>query len=252
MGLAWADGWTTPFDAPYYPRLPVVYRNVELQYVFFEADPDAVASLLPEPLQPHPDGACLALGINVPFSSGYGAFREAVIEEHCLLDGQAGWYCSHVWHDGPRGIAAGREIYGTPKVWADLDVRNVEGGYLTAVSAGGAPILTITSTHDRPADVTELPTLAPSWRLKLIPHAERPEPALKQLVDGAPAEQDATTHVVLAGRGAVRFEASPFADLSALNPRGLGPAYYVETSFSEGFGKIALDYLAEEDRRGAR
>ena len=91
VGLAWDEGWTIPFDAPYYPPLPVVYRNVEFQYVFFEADPGAVARHLPEPLEPAADGAAMAMGILVPFSSGYGAFSEALVQLKCSLRGETGW-----------------------------------------------------------------------------------------------------------------------------------------------------------------
>jgi acetoacetate decarboxylase len=245
VGLAWDEGWTIPFDAPYYPPPPVIYRNVEFQYVFFEADPDAIARHLPEPLVPDPDGAAMAMGIRVPFSSGYGAFSEALVQLKCSLRGQVGWYCSHVWHDGPRGIAAGREIWGTPKIFADLDVRNVEGGYLSRAAVSGAPIVTISSTHDRPADVAELPVLDPAWRLKVIPRADGPGLAVKQLVDGSPATSDFEVHLALAGRGTVEFHASPFSDLTALRPRGAGRAFYLETSYAEGYGAIALDYLTE-------
>jgi acetoacetate decarboxylase len=245
VGLPWDEGWTIPFDAPYYPPPPVIYRNVQFQYVFFEADPAAVARLLPAPLEPSPDGACMAMGIRVPFSSGYGAFTEALVQQKCSLRGQVGWYCSHVWHDGPRGIAAGREIWGTPKIFAELDVRPVEGGYLSRATVSGAPILTISTTHDRPADASELPPMEPNWRLKLIPRADGPGPALKQLVDGTPATTDFEVHLALAGRGTVEFHASPFSDLIGLRPRSYGPAFYLETSYAEGYGRIALDYLAE-------
>jgi acetoacetate decarboxylase len=243
--LAWDEGWTIPFDAPYYPPPPVIYRNVEFQYVFFDTDPEAVARHLPEPLEPAPDGAAMAMGIRVPFSSGYGAFTEALVQLKCTLRGQTGWYCSHVWHDGPRGIAAGREIWGTPKIFADLDVRNVEGGYLSRATVSGAPIVTISSTHDRPADIAEVPSLEPNWRLKMIPRADGPGLAVKQLIDGTPATTDLQVHVALAGRGTVEFHASPFSDLAALSPRGPGRAFYLETSYSEGYGAIAIDYLAE-------
>lgn len=249
MGLAWDEGYNIPFDAPYYPPMPVVYRNVEIQYVFFTADPAAVARLLPAPLEPSDDGACVALGIRVPFSSGYGAFSEAAIQQKAILRGQEGWYCSHVWHDGPRGIAAGREIWGTPKIFAELDVRNVEGGYLSRAAVGGAPVLTISSSYDRAAEPSELPSMDPTWRLKVIPRADGPGFALKQLVDGTPAVTDAQVHVMLAGRGRVDFHPSPFSDLTGLTPRAYGPAYYVETSYVEGYGRIALDYLTERAER---
>jgi acetoacetate decarboxylase len=247
VGLAWRDGRATPFDAPYYPELPVLYRNVEFQYVFFQADPAAVARILPDPLEASPGGECVAIGIRVPFSSGYGAFAEALVQQKCSLRGEAGWYCSHVWHDGPRGIAAGRETWGTPKIFAELDVGPVEGGYVSRAAVSGTPTVTISSRHERVVDPAELPALTPAWRLKLIPRADGPGAALKQLVDAGPATTDLAVHLALLGRGTVAFHASPFSDLTALRPLSYGPAYYLEASYSEGYGRIALDYLAEDE-----
>ena len=47
------------------------------------------------------------------------------------------------------------------------------------------------------------------------------------------------------GRGAVHFEPSPLSDLTALEPRGVGDAFVLEESFTEGFARIELDYLSE-------
>ncbi|HVA87801.1 MAG TPA: acetoacetate decarboxylase family protein [Candidatus Saccharimonadales bacterium] len=244
MPLAPGDGWAIPFDAPFYPRLPAWYRNVEFQQVFFRSDPAAVARLLPEPLEPSPDGECVATGIRVPFSSAYGGFNEAVIEEKAIFRGQTGWYVSHVWHDGPRGIAAGREIYGTPKIFSELEVRLVDASMLTRASMGGAPVLTISSTMDEPVAPSDLPSLSPAWRLKIIPRADRPEPAIKQLIDGSGATGDLQVHAAFRGRGTVHFEPSPFGDLTGLRPLEYGAAYYFEASYSEGFATIVHDYLA--------
>jgi acetoacetate decarboxylase len=249
VGLPFDEGWTIPFDSPHFPMLPAHYRNVQMQYVFFEADPAAVARILPEPLEPDPDGLCVAVGLRVPFSTAYGAFNEAVVEERCTLDGRPGWYCSHVWHDGPRGIAAGREIYGTPKIFSELEVRLIEGTMLTRASMAGVPVITISSTLETPAAAEDLPDLAPAWRLKIIPRADRPEPAIKQLVDAGPASLDVTTHAVYRGRGTVHLEPSPLSDLTGLAPRRFLDAWFVETSYSEGFGRIDLDYLADDAAR---
>src|SRR5262245_28250411 len=99
-----------PADQPFYPPLPAHYRGVRFHFVYFRADPAAVARLLPEPFKPADDGMCVACGLSVPFCSNYGPFHESFVEEKCTLHGQVGWYASHVFHDGPSGIAAGREI----------------------------------------------------------------------------------------------------------------------------------------------
>jgi acetoacetate decarboxylase len=248
MGLPFDEGWTMPFDSPHFPPLPARYRNVQFQYVFFEADPSAVGRILPEPLEPSPDGTCVAVGLTVPFSTAYGAFNEAVIEARCTLDGRPGWYCSHVWHDGPRGIAAGREIYGTPKIFSTLEVRLTEATMLTRASMAGVPVLTISSTLESPASADEMPDMTPAWRLKIIPRADGPEPAIKQLVDAGPATTEITVHVAYRGRGTVHLEPSPLSDLTGLAPRRYLDAWYMEASYAEGFGRIELDYLDPDAR----
>jgi acetoacetate decarboxylase len=217
---------------------------VQFQYVFFEADPAGVTRLLPEPLEPAPDGLCVAIGLRVPFCTSYGAFQEAVVEEKCRFQGQVGWYCSHVWHDGPSGIAAGREIYGTPKIFTTLDVRMAGRSMITRGAMGELPVVTISSTMEETTAPQAMPALTPAWRLKIIPRADGPGPALKQLIDCSAAVRDFEAHLCLRGRGVVRFDPSPLCDLTCLQPRACHDAFYLEASYTETFATIAYDYLA--------
>ncbi len=244
MSLGHDEGWCIPADRPFYPPLPAHYRNVRFQFVFFRADPSAVAQLLPEPLEPDPDGMCVAVGLAIPFCSHYGAFLEGAVEEKCRFRGQTGWYCSHVFHDGPAGIAAGREIYGTPKIYSGLTVKQVERTMITTARLADLPVMTVASTMETPCSPEQMPALAPSWRLKIIPRADRPGPAIKQLIDGAPAMQDLKVYAFFKGNGTVRFEPSPVCALTGLQPRAYLDAFYMEASYSETFAKIAYDYLA--------
>lgn len=247
MGLDRDEGWSIPADHPFYPPLPAYYRNVRAHYVFFRTDPAAVGRLLPEPLEPAADGMCVACGLAVPFSSNYGSFQEGFVQQKCSFRGQVGWYCSHVFHDGPSGIAAGREIYGTPKIYAGLEVEHVERTMRTLARMAGLPAMTVASTMLTPCRPDAMPSLAPSWRLKIIPHADRPGSAIKQLIDGATAAGDVQVHVSFKGTGTVHFEPNPLCDLTALEPREYLEAFYLETSFREGYAKIDYDYLAEKE-----
>jgi hypothetical protein len=49
MKLKHSDGWNIPASDPFYPDLPAVYRNVQMQLVFFEAAPEEIGQILPEP-----------------------------------------------------------------------------------------------------------------------------------------------------------------------------------------------------------
>jgi acetoacetate decarboxylase len=224
--------------------LPAWYRNVQFQQVMFRADPEQVRRLLPEPLGPSPGGECMAMGIRIPFSTAYGAFNEGMVQQRVLFRGKPGWYSSHVWHDGPRGIAAGREIYGTPKIFSQVDVLMDQATMLTRASMAGVPVLTLSWTMEVPIEAADLPVFAPSWRLKIIPRADRPGPAIKQLIDGASATLDLEVIVAFRGTGTVHFEPSPLGDVSGLEPIETGQAYYFEANYGEGFAAIAHDYLA--------
>ena len=244
MALAHDDGWAIPFDAPFYPRLPAWYRGVRFQMVEFRADPSAVARLLPEPLEPSPGGECVATGIEIPFSSAYGPINEALIQQRVLWEGEPGWYCSHVWHNGPRGIAAGREIYGTPKIYSQVDVELSEGTMRTRASIAGVPVITISSSTEVRIAEDDLPSLAPGWQLKLIPRADGPGPAIKQLIDTTEATTDLVIPEAYRGRGSVRFEPSPLSDVIGLQPLEFGNAFYYLADYAESYARIAYDYLA--------
>src|SRR3954453_897099 len=112
-----------PVGSGFFPRPPAVYRDAQFQFVFFSAQREAVSMLLPDPLEASDDCECLAVGMNVPFSTSYGPFQEAFLLLKCHFGEQTGWFWSHVFSNGPAGIAAGREIYGTPKVYADISAQ---------------------------------------------------------------------------------------------------------------------------------
>lgn len=245
MRLKHNEGWSIPVGRPFYPLLPAYYRDVRSQLVFFESDPDSVMEFLPEPLEPAEDGMCLACGMTVPFSSNYGPFEEAFIELKCKFRGEAGWYVSHVFHNGPAGIAAGREIYGTPKIYAHLNVTQEQGIMTTEVRLAGLSTISITSSMERASAVGDLPSLSPSWRLKLIPRADSPCPAIKELIDGSPAVEDLKVQLMLQGSGAAQFLPTPGCSLSQLKPKRFLQAFYMETSYTETFGKVVYNYLTE-------
>jgi acetoacetate decarboxylase len=234
-----------PFDHPYYPPLPATYRDVRVQSVFFECDPASVARFLPAPLVPSPDGLCVAMGILVPFCTAYGAFNEALLMLKARFRDATGWYIPIIWHDGPAGIAAGREIYGAPKVYATIDIRFEGPTMHTAASMGGVPVLTIASTLDVPVPPEAIPSTAPDWRLKVIPRADGPGPAIKQLIDASGANDEVTVAASFRGRGTVSLGAAPLSDFTSLAPRRYQGAYFAESSFREGYGQIVHDYLSQ-------
>jgi len=222
MRLPHNEGWCIPPDAPFYPALPAIYRGVKFSLLFFKASPRAVADYLPEPLEPDPDGACVVGGIDIPFCSNYGPFQEIFMGLKCTFRGASGYYTSHAFHDGPAGIAAGREIYGTPKIYSTVSVKQIERSVLSEASVGGVSVVRMSTTAEQAATSNTMPPLTPAWRLKVIPRADGPGPAPKQLIDCTHATKDLVIHYIARGNGSVALMASPLIDLSPLQPVSTG------------------------------
>ena len=233
-----------PAYSPYFPPPPARYRNVRFQYVCFRADTAAVDRLLPACFEPAGDGFCAAIGLTVPWSANYGAFDESVLVVKCLFEGREGYFAPVVFLNSRSSIPAGREIYGTPKVYADLEVRMDERVMVTDTFVGGGNALSIRSTMHCEAAPDEMPDLSPSWRLKAIPRADGAGCDVLQLIDGAGASRDVTVHVRRKGDGVVRFEPVPVYDLSGLEPLEYLGAFYVEQDYTEGYAEIVRDFLA--------
>ena len=263
MRLKHEDGWNIPAASPFYPPLPAIYRNVRFQFVYFHAAPSAVQDFLPEPLHAAEDGMCVASGLEVPHCENYGPFEESFIVMKCRFRDQTGYYCSHVFHNGPAGIAAGREIYGTPKVYADMKVTHGDWSMVTETSYGGVPVLRIASSVEAGAprdgggdqeggDGQEcgaapdaMPALTPAWRLKIMPRADGPGPAIKQLIDCSETTQDVEVHAFAMGKGAIELGASPRCDLTPLKPLEYGDAFHMESSYTEGYARVVYDFLSD-------
>ena len=125
---------------------------------------------------------CVAGGIDIP-ESHYGAFQESFLLLKARFRGEAGFYCSHVFHNGPAGIAAGREVYGTPKIYSDVHLTIAGPMVVTETRLDERPVLTIHSSTGEEFDGA-MPSLAPAWRLKVIPRADGPRPAQSDLLPG--------------------------------------------------------------------
>ena len=234
-----------PAFSPYYPMPPARYRNAKFQYVCFRADVAAVERVLPACFEPSDDGFCVAIGLSIGWAANYGKFEESLLSVKCSFEGKTGYFSPVVFLNSRSSIPAGREIYGTPKVFADIQVSMDERVMHTDTCLAGVSLLSIRSTMHREASVDEMPKLQPSWRLKVIPRVDGKGADVMQLIDGANVGTDVTVHVCHAGDGVVQFHPSPIYDLSDFTPLEYFGAHYVEKDFTEGYGEIVKDFLSQ-------
>ena len=81
--------------------------------------------------------------------------------------------------------------------------------------------------------------------MKVIPRADAPGAAVHQLIDASGAGADGVISAAFRGRGTVTFGPSPLCDFTALGASHAGEAYWVESSFREGYARVVHDFLAE-------
>jgi acetoacetate decarboxylase len=245
--LKLAEGWAMPAGNPYF-RLPCYYRGTRTQSIYFLADPSAVYDFLPEPLEPASSGLCGVITVHAPFTSSYGEFSVSYLLLQATFQGQLVFYIPYLFENNPSAMCAGREIWGTPKVFADVSLEERRPTLVGRTRVNGVPLIETTSTSSAPGDSAEIPT-APVLRLKIIPRADRPEAAIKQLVTGGAT--DRVIHSLAKGIGTVKFGKTDLADLSGLQPREIVGAYDQLSDHTETFGEIVFDYLDPAATRAA-
>lgn len=244
--LAPDAGESMPAHRPYYPPLPTYYRKVRFQLIYFRADPVRLRNFLPAPLEPATDGLCVAFGIDVPFSSSYGPFHESGIQIKVTFREQSAFFNSHLYLDNVPAICSGRERWGAPKEYAQVQFEQHHNLLLSRTIKDGVTLMTLTSELGAPAQPEAMIPMFPSYRLKLIPRADGPGAAIKQLVAAAP--EDVTTHLLYGGQGTVAFAATANSDLRPFGPVGEVAAFYQVASYTETYGQVVYDYLQPGER----
>ncbi len=108
-----------PALGPSYPKGPYRFINREFLIISYETDANAIREAVPEPLEPNKENLVSFEWINMPDSSGFGAYTESGCVIPCTYRGEPCNFIVHMYLDDEAPIAAGREVWGFPKKYAD-------------------------------------------------------------------------------------------------------------------------------------
>ena len=242
-----------------YPPPPYSYRGVEDIFISYEAEPEAVASLLPPGVEAADDvPVCLAWGRWIPFST-FGPYYEAYIMVRATFAGQTFLYQPFIFTDNEIPLVAGREIWGFAKKLAVMERHS--GGAGMASSFGeqmlftverprGQRLMTLSIACDRLQDPAELESL-PVLSTRLIPNAEPGPPSVSQLVRldvVAPLHTSADgTPKLWTGRASVSMDARSAVDpWHLLAPSNIIQGWFGVFDFDLEYGQVIHDYLSAE------
>lgn len=236
-------GFSTPWDAPMIPPFPFRFRNAEILTLYWRTDPEAMAFLLPPPLEPMGDVACVHI-YKMHDSDWLGPYAEANVMFGARLGGRQGAYSPYLVLSSDIGVAHGREVHGQPKKLGmpSLDIR---GDLIVGtVERNGIDVLTGTMAYKQRAVGAEALKpyfdFATNLNLKSIDHIDG-TPAIRQLTSRKLA--DVTVHECWTGPCTV--ELRPNAQLPVFRLPVFEPlqGFYWRADFTLVAGEIIHDYL---------
>ena len=245
------SGFSMPLGASLYPPPPHHFHGARMAYARFEADPVAVASMLPPGVTADPVAPICELWVCDYPSTSFGPYLEAYIHIRANLDGTDYWYQPLIFTNREPAMAAGRAIWGYAKKLATMEWREeAEQIIFTIERPLGKRLLTFTITRDRLAAADEIDAL-PIISLRYLP-ASAPDrkPAAAELVrmdvEGALHTTPLFGDVLWAGRASVSFDSTSNVDpWHIFEPVRMLGGFVQTVNFSLPLGKVVKDYLAE-------
>jgi acetoacetate decarboxylase len=114
-------GFSMPPGDPPFDKPPYYYRDIEMMAFAYETDDDAASAIVPEGLTiAHSPAIAQLIFTNFHFST-LGAYTEAILGVSCLWEGEPVTYCSNLLVTNEVGLIGGREPYGFPKLFGEVE-----------------------------------------------------------------------------------------------------------------------------------
>lgn len=242
-----APGFSTPFDAPLVPSFPFGFRNCEVLTLAWRTNRDAIADILPPPLEPTCDVVlCHIYHMNDP--DWLGPYFESNVMVGCRYQatGEAGGYSPYLFLSSEGGVAHGREVHGQPKKLGNPRLETRGDAWVGTIERNGIDVLTGTLAYkQRRSDFSRLSTyfdFALNVNLKAVDHIDG-RPAIRQLT--ARRLGAVTVHECWSGPCTVELRANVQAPLYRLPVLGMLEGFWWRADFTLVEGRVLHDYLAE-------
>jgi acetoacetate decarboxylase len=238
---------SVPFDNPLHGPPPARFKDGEVLVVQYQTAPDAIAALVPSPLQPAGDtvmvqiarwGDVAGLGrdtheVNVMVAARYSGPAGDVV----------GSYSPYFFVDSDRAMAGGREFHGQPKRIAEVALE-VRGDLIVGtLRRNGISVFTGTLAYKvRPADLDDVRArvdFITNLNLKILPQIDGSR-GLRQIT--ARALYDVVAHECWSGQGTARIEENVQAPMYRLPVVTHLEGFYWRGDFSLVGGTVLHEY----------
>jgi acetoacetate decarboxylase len=236
--------YSMPLTNPSFPPGPYRFFNREFFVVAYRTDPEALAAVVPEPLEVAEPVVKYEF-IRMPDSTGFGDYTETGQVIPVRFKGEAGAYVHSMYLDDEGPIAGGRELWGFPKKLASPKIA-VESDVLVGTLHYGSVLCasaTMGYKHRQLDHDTVLESMkAPSFMIKIIPHVDG-TPRICELVRYY--LEDITLKEAWAGPAALGLFPHALCDVARLPVREVVSAVHFKADLTLGLGTVAFDYMAK-------
>ena len=239
-----ASGFSTPWDAPMIPPFPFRFRDAEIMTHYWRTDPEAMAFLLPPPLDPVGDVACVHI-FKMNDTDWIGPYCEAnVMFGARMPGGPTVGYSPYLALSSDIGVAHGREVHGQPKKLGNPSIDYRGDLIVGTVERNGIDVVTGTLPYKQQAaeaaDIKPHFDFATNLNLKAVDHIDG-RPSIRQITSRQLA--DVTVHEVW--RGPCTVELRPNAQLPVFRLPVIKPleGFFWRGEFTLVAGEILHDYL---------
>ena len=236
------NAFAMPLTNPSYPPGPYKFFNREYLIITYRTDPDALAAVVPEPLQVAEPLVKYEF-IRMPDSTGFGDYTETGQVIPVTFEGKRGVFVHSMYLDDDAPIAGGREIWGFPKKLGNPKLK-VESDVLVGTLHYGSTLCATGSMGYKHRALDPKPVLAsmaePNYLLKIIPHVDG-SPRICELVKYH--LEDVELKEAWTGPAALDLHSHALADVAKLPVREVVSAMHLRANLTLGLGSVVFDYL---------
>ena len=233
-----------PLTNPAFPMGPYRFFNREFFVISYRTDPDALAAVVPEPLEVSEPVVKYEF-IRMPDSTGFGDYTETGQVIPVRFKGEEGAYVHSMYLDDEGPIAGGRELWGFPKKLAFPEMRVEKDTLGGILRYGPVPVAIATMGYKHRAidkDKARESVEAPGYLLKIIPHVDG-KPRICELVRYFC--EDVTVKGAWEGPAALELFHHALAPVATLPVLEVLSGIHIQTDLTLGLGTVVHDYLAK-------
>ena len=240
------NAFAMPLTSPSALQIDYKFKNREYLIISYETDYDALQAIVPEPLKVISNVVKFEF-MKMPDAHGFGSFTEAGQVIEVEFEGKEGTYSHMMFLDNLAPIAAGREIWGFPKKYAnpklEIDVDTVVGTlkYNSVPVATGTMGFKYYSLYKQ--KTKENLEKTPNFLLKIIPHANGKDKSVCQVIEYF--LKDVTVHGAWTGPAALQLFEHALAPVAKLPVRKVISGTHLVADLTLGFGEVVYDYLKD-------